>query len=77
MPNPKTFWLTVKVASVLYTVVIPMLNPLIYSLQNKDMKNTFRKLAVTKFLVTHYNIVIFIILFPKILSFTVLATDCQ
>ncbi|XP_023510750.2 olfactory receptor 5D13 [Equus caballus] len=49
-PNPKTSWLVVKVASVFYTVVIPMLNPLIYSLRNKDVKDTFRKLVVTKLL---------------------------
>nr|XP_014682215.2 olfactory receptor 5D13-like [Equus asinus] len=50
IPNPKTSWLIVKVASVFYTVVIPMLNPLIYSLRNKDVKDTFRKLVVTKLL---------------------------
>lgn len=29
-----------KLASVLYTVIIPMLNPLIYSLRNKEIKDT-------------------------------------
>ncbi|XP_014379462.1 olfactory receptor 1020-like [Alligator sinensis] len=32
-----------KVASVFYTVMIPMLNPLIYSLRNKDVKDAIRK----------------------------------
>ncbi|XP_069086095.1 olfactory receptor 5AP2-like [Pleurodeles waltl] len=32
-----------KVASVFYTVVIPMLNPLIYSMRNKDIKQGIRK----------------------------------
>ncbi|XP_069889011.1 olfactory receptor 8K5-like [Dipodomys merriami] len=32
-----------KVASVFYTLVIPMLNPLIYSLRNKEVKNAFHR----------------------------------
>ncbi|PIO16361.1 hypothetical protein AB205_0067660 [Aquarana catesbeiana] len=30
-----------KVVSVFYTVILPLLNPLIYSLRNKDFKKTF------------------------------------
>ncbi|XP_068926205.1 olfactory receptor 8A1-like [Petaurus breviceps papuanus] len=33
-----------KVASVIYTMVIPMLNPLIYSLRNKDVKKSLKKI---------------------------------
>jgi olfactory receptor len=32
-----------KMASVFYTVVIPMLNPLIYSLRNKEVKDTVKR----------------------------------
>ena len=39
-----------KVISVFYTLIIPMLNPLIYSLSNKDVKNAFRKMISRKFL---------------------------
>ncbi|XP_006032305.1 olfactory receptor 1019-like [Alligator sinensis] len=37
-----------KWASVFYTVVIPMMNPLIYSLRNKDVKEAFKKLIKMK-----------------------------
>ncbi|XP_042531587.1 olfactory receptor 5D13-like [Dipodomys spectabilis] len=48
VPTTKSSWLMVKVASVFYIVVIPMLNPLIYSLRNKDVKETVRKLIGIK-----------------------------
>ncbi|XP_043827863.1 olfactory receptor 5D13-like [Dromiciops gliroides] len=44
VPNSKSSWLMVRVTSVFYPVVIPMLNPLIYSLRNKDVKETLKKL---------------------------------
>nr|XP_010600607.2 olfactory receptor 8K3-like [Loxodonta africana] len=37
-PKSSNFFDTDKVASIFYTLVIPMLNPLIYSLRNKDVK---------------------------------------
>ncbi|XP_039711128.1 olfactory receptor 5L1-like [Pteropus medius] len=39
---------TNKVVSVFYTVVIPMLNPLIYSLRNKDVKEALKKVLGSK-----------------------------
>uniref|UniRef100_A0A8C7BEJ6 Olfactory receptor n=1 Tax=Neovison vison TaxID=452646 RepID=A0A8C7BEJ6_NEOVI len=39
-----------KIASVFYTMVIPMLNPLVYSLRNKEVKTAFKKVMI-RFLV--------------------------
>lgn len=44
VPNSQSSWLLIKVSTVLFTVMIPMLNPLIYSLRNKDVKETVRRL---------------------------------
>ncbi|KAM4690469.1 olfactory receptor 5AR1-like [Rhinophrynus dorsalis] len=37
-----------RAVSILYTVVTPMLNPIIYSIRNKEVKCTLRKLLNTK-----------------------------
>uniref|UniRef100_A0A9L0ILW6 Olfactory receptor n=1 Tax=Equus asinus TaxID=9793 RepID=A0A9L0ILW6_EQUAS len=50
VPNFKSSWLLVKVATVFLTIMIPMLNPLIYSLRNKDVKETVRGLINSKLL---------------------------
>ncbi|XP_049635829.1 olfactory receptor 5B2-like, partial [Suncus etruscus] len=34
---------TAKIASVFYTILIPMLNPVVYSLRNKEVKNAFTR----------------------------------
>nr|XP_004667814.1 olfactory receptor 5AS1 [Jaculus jaculus] len=39
-----------KVVSLFYTVVFPMLNPIIYSLRNKDVKNSLQKLIERKWI---------------------------
>ena len=48
VPNSRSSLLMVKVASVFYTVVIPMLIPVIYSLRNKDVKKSVKKLINIK-----------------------------
>ncbi|XP_037696783.1 olfactory receptor 8K1-like [Choloepus didactylus] len=39
---------TDKMASVFYTLVIPMLNPLIYSLRNKDVKDALKRILTNQ-----------------------------
>nr|XP_020760168.1 olfactory receptor 8K5 [Odocoileus virginianus texanus] len=47
-PNSTHSFDTDKMASVFYTLVIPMLNPLIYSLRNKEVKNAFQRVLKNK-----------------------------
>ncbi|KAM4662976.1 olfactory receptor 5V1-like [Discoglossus pictus] len=37
-----------KTVSILYTTVIPMMNPIIYSIRNKDVKRTIKKMLIMK-----------------------------
>uniref|UniRef100_A0A8C0W3T3 Olfactory receptor n=1 Tax=Castor canadensis TaxID=51338 RepID=A0A8C0W3T3_CASCN len=43
-PNSSHSMDTDKISSVFYTMIIPMLNPVVYSLRNKEVKNAFTKI---------------------------------
>lgn len=47
-PTAGNSWKYNKVVSVFYSLVIPMLNPLIYSLRNTEVKDTLRKMIEGK-----------------------------
>uniref|UniRef100_I3N4R9 Olfactory receptor n=1 Tax=Ictidomys tridecemlineatus TaxID=43179 RepID=I3N4R9_ICTTR len=55
VPNSKNSRQTVKVASVFYTAVNPMLNLLIYSLRNKDVKEAVWKLELYSLYFSYMN----------------------
>ncbi|XP_067406791.1 olfactory receptor 5AR1-like [Emydura macquarii macquarii] len=44
-----------KIVSLFYTMVIPMLNPLIYGLRNQDVKDALRKLIKKKWFADKFN----------------------
>lgn len=42
-----------KVVSIVSALVIPMINPIIYSLRNKDIKNAMRKAVQRDYVIFH------------------------
>ncbi|XP_038621216.1 olfactory receptor 5G3-like [Tachyglossus aculeatus] len=52
--QPRSQESTDKVVSVFYSLVIPMLNPLIYSLRNKEVNISLRRMIARKKLTTRY-----------------------
>uniref|UniRef100_H0VPF7 Olfactory receptor n=2 Tax=Cavia porcellus TaxID=10141 RepID=H0VPF7_CAVPO len=54
-PNPSHGLEHDMVVSLFYTIVIPMLNPIIYSLRNTDVKQAMRKFTERNWFVTKVN----------------------
>ncbi|XP_068129383.1 olfactory receptor 11L1-like [Hyperolius riggenbachi] len=52
VPRRGQAWNLMKFLSLLYTVITPTMNPIIYSLRNKDLKNVVEKI-IKKFLNTY------------------------
>ncbi|KAM9305090.1 olfactory receptor 5B12-like [Gastrophryne carolinensis] len=48
-----------KVSSLIYTIIIPLFNPVIYSLRNQDFRKAFRDVSVKMFSITKQNNQIF------------------
>ncbi|XP_068129382.1 olfactory receptor 11L1-like [Hyperolius riggenbachi] len=54
LPTKRLSWTLSKVLSLLYTVITPLVNPMIYSLRNKDIKSAFRK-SVQSFCLMYFT----------------------
>uniref|UniRef100_G1U5S2 Olfactory receptor n=1 Tax=Oryctolagus cuniculus TaxID=9986 RepID=G1U5S2_RABIT len=55
-PNPNSASQHDMIVSIFYTIVIPMLNPIIYSLRNKDVKQAMKKLNLKILLCQFINL---------------------
>ncbi|XP_018429992.1 PREDICTED: olfactory receptor 146-like [Nanorana parkeri] len=54
-PNTNNHFFADKVVSVFYTVIVPLLNPLIYSLRNQDFRKAFQSVFFNKIFPPKYR----------------------